>query len=131
VLVRRLGAAGCTVLLSSHLMTEVQELCDRVGVISGGRLVAESTVAELRGERTLRVVATPLDTAAAIVGARWGTDAVHVEDGGLDLAIAPAQASVVNAELVAAGVAVSELTARERSLEQAFFDLTRKEDIHV
>ena len=131
VLVRRLGAAGCTVLLSSHLMTEVQELCDRVGVISGGRLVAESTVAELRGERTLRVVATPLDAAASIVASRWGADAVRVAEGGLDLAIAPEQAAVVNAELVAAGVAVSELTARERSLEQAFFELTRKEDIHV
>ena len=42
LLVRRLGAAGGTVLLSSHLMTEVQELCDRVGIISGGRLVAAS-----------------------------------------------------------------------------------------
>jgi ABC-2 type transport system ATP-binding protein len=131
LLVRRLGAAGCTVLLSSHLMTEVQELCDRVGVISGGRLVAESTVADLRGERTLRVVATPLDTAASIVGTRWGADSVRVADGGLDLAITPDQAAAVNAELVGAGVAVSELTARERSLEQAFFDLTRKEGSHV
>ncbi|GAA3948758.1 ABC transporter ATP-binding protein [Actinoplanes auranticolor] len=59
LLVRRLGAAGCTVLLSSHLMTEVQELCDRVGVIAAGRLVAESTVAELRGEPGLRLVAAP------------------------------------------------------------------------
>ena len=127
-LVRRLGAAGCTVLLSSHLMTEVQELCDRVGVISGGRLVAESTVAELRGERTLRVVAAPLDAAASIVASRWGADAVRVAEGGLDLAVAPEQAAAVNAELVAAGVAVSELTTRERSLEQAFFELTREED---
>jgi ABC-2 type transport system ATP-binding protein len=131
LLIRRLGAAGCTVLLSSHLMTEVQELCDRVGVIAGGRLVAESTVAELRGTRTLRVVADPLDTAAAIVGSRWGTDAVRIADGVLDLAVDPGQAAAVNAELVAAGVAVSELTTRERSLEQAFFDLTRKEDSHV
>jgi len=124
VLVRRLGAAGCTVLLSSHLMSEVEELCDRVGVISRGRLVAESTVAGLRGERTLRIVATPLDTAATVVGARWGAGAVRIVDGGLDLAVDAGQASLVNAELVAAGVAVSELTTHERSLEQAFFDLT-------
>src|ERR1700754_1728765 len=64
MLVRRLGAAGCTVLLSSHLMPEVQELCDRVGVIAHGRLVAEDTVAELRGGQRLRVVARPLDEAA-------------------------------------------------------------------
>jgi len=130
-LIRRLGAAGCTVLLSSHLMTEVQELCDRVGVISGGRLVAESTVAELRGARTLHVVADPLDTAAAIVRTHWGTDAVRVDGDALDLAVDPGEAAAVNAELVGAGVRVSRLTTRDRSLEQAFFDLTRQEDHHV
>src|ERR671920_105243 len=95
LLVRRLGAAGCTVLLSSHLMTEVQELCDRVGVISGGRLVAESTVAELRGARTLHVVADPLDTAAVLVRTRWGTDAVRVDGDALDLAVDPDEAAAV------------------------------------
>ena len=130
-LIRRLGAAGCTVLLSSHLMTEVQELCDRVGVISGGRLVAESTVAELRGARTLHVVADPLDAAAALVRTRWGTDAVRVDGDALDLAVDPDEAAAVNAELVGAGVRVSRLTTRDRSLEQAFFDLTRQEEHHV
>ena len=105
-------------------MTEVQELCDRVGVISGGRLVAESTVAELRGESTLRVVAAPLETAAEVARGLLGADAVRVSGNGLDLAVSPGRAAAVNAELVGAGVAVSELTTRERSLEQAFFDLT-------
>ena len=54
-LVRRLGAEGRTVLLSSHLLGEVQQVCDRVGIISGGRLIAESTVAELRGKASLVV----------------------------------------------------------------------------
>ncbi|MEU7908949.1 ATP-binding cassette domain-containing protein [Actinoplanes sp. NPDC049118] len=124
LLVRRLGAAGCTVLLSSHLMTEVQELCDRVGIIAGGRLVAESTVAELRGDRTLRLVATPLDVAAARARALLGADAVRVNGDGLDLAVPPDRAAEVNAALVGAGIAVSELRAEERSLEQAFFALT-------
>src|SRR3954452_24049470 len=43
------AAGGQTVLLSSHLLAEVQEICDRVGIISGGRLLAEGTVADLRG----------------------------------------------------------------------------------
>jgi ABC-2 type transport system ATP-binding protein len=124
LLVRRLGAAGCTVLLSSHLMTEVQELCDRVGIIAGGRLVAESTVAELRGDPTLRLVATPLDAAAAQARALLGPDAVRVTGDGLDLAVPPDRAAEVNAALVGAGIAVSELRAEERSLEQAFFALT-------
>ncbi|MBB4761364.1 ABC transporter ATP-binding protein [Amorphoplanes digitatis] len=124
LLVRRLGAAGCTVLLSSHLMTEVQELCDRVGVIANGRLVAESTVAELRGDRTLRLVAAPLDAAAARARDLLGADAVRVTGDGLDLAVPPDRAAEVNAALVGAGIAVSELRACERSLEQAFFALT-------
>ena len=124
LLVKRLGAAGCTVLLSSHLMTEVQELCDRVGVISRGRLVAESTVAELRGDRTLRIVADPLPAAAETARDLIGADAVSVRDGGLDLAVPPSRAPEINAALVRAGHAVHELTVRERSLEQAFFDLT-------
>ncbi len=124
LLVRRLGAAGCTVLLSSHLMSEVQELCDRVGVIAKGRLVAESTVAGLRGEPTLRLVAEPLAAAADRARTLLGADAVHVNGNGLDLAVPPRRAAELNAVLVGAGIAVSELRPQERSLEQAFFDLT-------
>jgi ABC-2 type transport system ATP-binding protein len=124
LLVRRLGAAGCTVLLSSHLMSEVQELCDRVGVVVRGRLIAESTVAELRGESTLRIVAEPLAAAAERARELLGVDAVRIAGDGLDLAVAPERAAAINAELVAAGIAVSELGARERSLEQAFLELT-------
>jgi ABC-2 type transport system ATP-binding protein len=131
LLVRRLGAAGCTVLLSSHLMSEVEELCDRVGVIAHGRLVAESTVAELRGGRTLRVVAAPLPAAAERARALLGTDAVRISDGGLELAVPPERAADVNADLVAAGIAVSELAPRERSLESAFLRLTSEEHDHV
>ena len=52
---RRAAAGGQTVVLSSHLLAEVQEICDRVGVINDGRLLEEATVAELRGATTLRV----------------------------------------------------------------------------
>ncbi len=60
-LLRDLGERGHTVLLSSHLLGEVQQLCDRVGVISGGRLLAESTVDDLLGQAGLLVRAEPLD----------------------------------------------------------------------
>ncbi|MEV4755233.1 ABC transporter ATP-binding protein [Micromonospora sp. NPDC049559] len=130
-LVRRLHVAGCTVLLSSHLLGEVQQVCDRVGVVSRGRLVAESTVAELRGTATLRVVAEPLDDAAARARALLGADRVRLVDGALDLSVPAERASWINAELVAAGVAVSELRARERDLEQVFFELTEGELTHA
>jgi ABC-2 type transport system ATP-binding protein len=123
-MIRRLGAAGRTVLISSHLLGEVQQICDRVGVISRGRLVREGTVADLRGAADLRVVATPLDRAAACARGLLGPDAVHVVDGGLRLAVGPDRAGEINASLVSAGLTVTELRMVERDLEQAFFELT-------
>ena len=60
-----------TVLLSSHLMTEVEQVCDRVGVISHGQLVGEGTVDELRGREQLWVRAEPLDEAARLLVRCW------------------------------------------------------------
>jgi ABC-2 type transport system ATP-binding protein len=130
-LVRRVGAAGCTVLLSSHLMGEVEQLCDRVGVLAGGRLITESTVAQLRGGTRLRVVADPLELAAKHLRAVLGPDRVRVSGGALDLDAGPAHAAEINAELVRAGIAVGELRPVERALEQVFLELTAKEETHV
>ncbi|MFD1323828.1 ABC transporter ATP-binding protein [Micromonospora sonneratiae] len=124
-LIRRLGATGCTVLLSSHLLGEVQQICDRVGVVARGRLVAESSVAELRGATGLRVVAEPLDLAADRIRTLVGPDRVRLVDGALDVGIGPERAAWLNAELVGAGLAVSELRGQERDLEQVFFELTK------
>src|ERR687895_303935 len=63
--IRSLGDGGRTVVLSSHLMGEVEQVCDRVGVIRDGVLVAEDTVEQLRGIARLRVRAAPLDAAAS------------------------------------------------------------------
>ncbi|HWB37611.1 MAG TPA: ABC transporter ATP-binding protein, partial [Rugosimonospora sp.] len=65
-LVRALADGGQTVLLSSHLLGEVEQICDRVGVISGGVLVTQSTVAQLRGTPTLLMRVEPLPTAAGV-----------------------------------------------------------------
>ncbi|WP_433531942.1 ABC transporter ATP-binding protein [Micromonospora sp. CA-263727] len=126
MLIRRLGASGCTVLVSSHLLGEVEQICDRVGVISRGRLIAEDSVAQLRGAAGLRVLADPVDEAAARVRALVGAERVRVVDGGLELSVEPERAAWLNTELVAAGVAVRELRPRERDLEQVFFDLIEK-----
>ncbi|MGH3749102.1 MAG: ABC transporter ATP-binding protein, partial [Micromonosporaceae bacterium] len=62
-LIRQLAQDGQTVMLSSHLLTEVQQICDRVGVIAHGRLVAESTVDEFRGAGVIRLRAEPVELA--------------------------------------------------------------------
>jgi ABC-2 type transport system ATP-binding protein len=123
-LIRRLGAAGSTVLISSHLLGEVEQICDRVGIIARGALVAENTVAEMRSEAGLRIQAAPLDNAAAWLRLVLGAGAVSVVDGALDVTVEPARAAELNESLVKAGISVSELRTRERDLEQVFLELT-------
>ncbi|MDG4823564.1 ABC transporter ATP-binding protein [Asanoa sp. WMMD1127] len=123
-LIRRLGAAGSTVLISSHLLGEVEQICDRVGIIAGGRLVTENTVAELRSEAGLRIQAAPVDSAVSWLRLVLGSAAVSVVDGGLDVTVDPARAGEINESLVKAGVVVSELRPRSRDLEQVFLELT-------
>ncbi|PRX43409.1 ABC-2 type transport system ATP-binding protein [Prauserella shujinwangii] len=123
--IRALADGGCTVLLSSHLLAEVEQICDRVGVLHGGRLVAESTVEELRTGGALRVVAGPEDRARDRVVALLGAERVRADDGGALLVdVERDQAPRVNAELVRAGVDVHELCWSEPDLERRFLELT-------
>ena len=128
-LVRELGSGERTVLLSSHLLGEVEQICDRVGVIHKGRLVAEGTVAELRGEEGLLVRAQPLEEAWQICETLTGVEAVKVADGMLRLTTDPRRAAEINAKLVSAGLRVSELRPAEQSLEEVFLELTGGETV--
>jgi len=123
-LIRSLGSGERTVLLSSHLLGEVEQICDRVGVIAGGQLIAESTVEELRGKGALLVGATPLDHARERVEQLLGSERVGVLDGTLRLDVDPATAGRINRELLGAGVEVTELRPVERTLEEVFLEMT-------
>ena len=131
-LIRRLGSGERTVLLSSHQLGEVEQICDRVGVISRGHLIAESTVEELRGKGALLVGAKPLDRAREHVEQLLGAERVEVLDGTLRLDADPAIAGRINRELVGAGVEVTELRPIERTLEEVFLEMTdQKGEGHV
>jgi len=123
-LIRSLGSGERTVLLSSHLLGEVEQICDRVGVISHGRLIAESTVEELRGKGALLVGAKPLDRAREHVEQLLGAERVGVTGGTLRLDADLAAAGRINRELVGAGVEVIELRPVERTLEEVFLEMT-------
>ena len=123
-LVVELARSGHTVLLSSHLLAEVQEICDRVGVISRGRLLRESTVADLRGDASLRLRAEPVDRALAVAMRVVGDDAVRLVDDRLALDLPPHAAPRLVRALVAADVDVHEVHAVERTLEEVFFEMT-------
>jgi len=121
---RTLGQGGRTLVLSSHLMGEVEQVSDRVGVIRDGTLVAEGTVAELRGRAGLRLRAEPLAEAARLVGALPGVEAVSSAGGLIEVAADTALAPAINRALVEADIAVSELYAQQTSLEDVFLELT-------
>jgi len=125
-LIRTLADHGQTVLLSSHLLGEVQQICDRVGVISAGRLLTESTVAELRGEASLLIRADPLPAARSVAERIVGSAQVSTVDGMLRLATGGERAAELTRALVLADVAVLEVRPEERTLEDAFFEMTHE-----
>ncbi len=132
-LIRDLAGGDRTVLLSSHLMHEVEQVCDRVGVIATGRLVAEGTVDELRGEDALIVGADPIAKAREIVSAVPGVGEVMMRAGSLRITAgsdAAIDAAWLNAQLVEAGVGVHELRRERASLESVFLDLTEPAPEH-
>jgi ABC-2 type transport system ATP-binding protein len=115
-----------TVLLSSHLLAEVEQVCDRVGVLQHGRLIAQGTIAELRGQGKLVLRAAPADRARAVLAGLLGADSVALEDGVFRLAVDQARAGEINRRLVLENVDVTELRVAERSLEDVFMQLTEE-----
>jgi ABC-2 type transport system ATP-binding protein len=102
----------------------VQQICDRIGIISEGRMVAEHDVEELRGQQELVIRATPMSGARTVLHGVVGADAVHLYDDTLRVKVESDRAAEVNRALVEAGIAVSELRITERALEDVFFELT-------
>ena len=134
-LIRSLGDEGRTVVLSSHLLREVQQVCDRVGVINQGKVLTESTVAELRGAAELRITTDEPVRAAQLVRSMREVDGVAVDGTTLRLSVDESYTADVNRALVGAGIDVLELRREERELEDVFFELTSnnstKEPSHV
>ena len=127
-LITELGKGDRTVLVSSHLLGEVEQMCTRIGVIRKGKLVAEGTIDELRGASTLMIRAQPADQAMAVLSSELGADKIKLLDGSaFSLNVDFARAAELNRRLVQAGVDVSELRESERSLTEVFMELTGTE----
>lgn len=125
-LIKHMARSDRAVLLSSHLLSEVEQTCDLVGVIQRGRLIAEGTVAGLRGQALLEVLATPVERAQTALAQLLGAEKVRLVDGRFQLNVDPSRAAEVNRQLVADGIDVSELRRAERSLEEVFLQLTEE-----
>ena len=126
-LLRRLADEGITILLSSHLLSEVEQVCTRVAMISHGRIVYEGGLDELAGvaRRRYRLEPTDLDRAVAACEALDAVRDVRSEDGALFLAIEDDAGLVaLTRALAAAGVGLRSLSPQSDSLERMFFELT-------
>ncbi len=118
-LLRALNAAGTTVVLSSHLLAEVEALCTRVGVLDAGRMVLADDLAALRTPTGEIRVSTP--DPAAVAGLLDGQ--VVARDGD-SLLVRGDDPAALNARLVAGGVAVTGLVAVRRTLEEVVLERT-------
>ncbi|MBW3669708.1 MAG: ABC transporter ATP-binding protein [Actinobacteria bacterium] len=124
-LVRTLGAEGRTVFVSSHLLAEIQQTCDRVAILSRGRCVASGPVGDvLRAGRSVGVVARVADQRAALRVLSAAGIAATSEGDTLLVDVDRTAAARVTQLLGEAGLWVSELRPREVSLEDVFLDLT-------
>jgi ABC-type multidrug transport system ATPase subunit len=115
----RLNENGTTVFLSSHVLSEVEALCTRVGIMDRGRLVAQESLADLRRPtgRVLVQVEDPRTAKSVLDGFVESAD-------GSSLAVRALPAAEVNRRLVAAGVPVHEVVAERQTLEDVVLGLT-------
>ncbi|WP_263730085.1 ABC transporter ATP-binding protein [Cellulomonas sp. SG140] len=126
-LVRELSAAGTTVLVSSHLLAEIEQVCTHVGIMSRGRLVLAGARSELTDARTTRATVTTTATdapAAARVLTGLGLSDVSVTGDRVEGLLGEVPPDRVSAALVSADVPLLGLDVRRPSLEQVFVELT-------
>jgi len=129
-LVRELAADGTTVLVSSHLLAEIEQVCTHVGIMSRGRLLLQGDLAELQGAGLATVTVTTTAAcapAAAQVLDRLGLGDVQVRPGDearVTAALGELAPERAAAALVQAGVPLRGLAVSRPSLEDVFVELT-------
>jgi ABC-2 type transport system ATP-binding protein len=126
LLIRRLADEGITVLLSSHLLTEVEELCNRVAIVRSGGIVYEGMISELkRGAGTSYRLSTTDDVRAlAVVRAQPGLGDVLAVGDRITFTGNETVVASLSQALVEAGALIRELAPQTVTLEDLFFSLT-------
>ncbi len=131
--VRQLVAEGRTVLLSSHLLSEVERICDAVAIVDRGRVVAQGPIADLsaRESRSVLVGTDDPERARTLLTALGEVARVHADGDGLRVVLGPngsleRAAAEINRLLVRSGLAVHRLEPQRASLEQTFLEITSR-----
>ena len=130
-LLRELKRMGKTIMISSHILSELEEMCDRVGIIEQGKLVFSGTLDDVRERmgvhRKVRVrVAGDEDKAVKLLSALPAVESVERLEGAISVTLGDsgAEAGLIARTLVQGGVAVTELVPEKLKLDEAFLQLT-------
>jgi ABC-2 type transport system ATP-binding protein len=132
-LIRSFADDGMTVLVSSHLISEIEQICDYVVMIRAGRLVHQGSVADLRATQQRDVIAAPehdgdLEQLAKVLAAAGCTTTVQPAEHTVRVETAGLSAADLNRLAAGNGITLRQLAEQTRSLERAFFALTGTDD---
>jgi ABC-2 type transport system ATP-binding protein len=126
LLIRRLAEQGMTVLLSSHLLNEVEDVCNRLAIVRQGRIVYEGEIAELkRGAGTRYWLSTTDDERAlAVCGAQSGISELSRDHGRISFTADEPAVAALSQALVESGALIRAMAPQTVTLEDLFFSLT-------
>jgi ABC-2 type transport system ATP-binding protein len=130
VLIKRLAGQGITIVLSSHLLAEVEDVCNRVAIIRLGQIVYEGALADLKraAGTSYRLLTTDDERALAVCRAQPGISDVRLKNDRIWFAADEAAVAELSQALVEAGALIRALAPQTATLEDLFFSLTEDED---
>jgi ABC-2 type transport system ATP-binding protein len=127
-MIRGFVAEGRTVLLSSHLLDEVEKICDQVAIVDRGKVVAQGPIAELAAEtkRTILIATSDDEQARALLSEHLAVESVTAESTGLRITLRADAGDDISRRLVLAGLAIRRFEPARVSLEQRFLEITSR-----
>jgi ABC-2 type transport system ATP-binding protein len=125
-LVRRLASEGITILLSSHILAEVEELCNRVAIIRKGQVIYQGALSELMATAAsgYRLRAVEPERARVVLLSHDGVSEVELQDGELRFKAEEAVVAALSVALGKAGIGFTALVPESASLEELFLGMT-------
>jgi ABC-2 type transport system ATP-binding protein len=125
-LVKRLAAQGITIVLSSHLLAEVEDVCNRVAIVQKGKIIYEGEIADLKqaAGMTYRLSTTDDERAVAVCRAQPGVSEIRTDGGRISFVADDRSVAELSQALVEAGALIKALAPQGASLEELFFSLT-------
>jgi len=127
-MIRGFVAEGRTVLLSSHLLDEVEKICDQVAIVDRGKVVAQGPIVELAAEtkRTILIATSDDEQARTLLSEHLAVESVTAESTGLRITLRADAGDDISRRLVLAGLAIRRFEPARVSLEQRFLEITSR-----